>query len=147
LFLGKHGCENSRTKGSGNDLCGNGVVTVPDEVLVYRTGQPNRFRWEAEIKNVFRGTSSLVPRVFLVKGDYASVQEARGEILERGGNLVLGTVSKVCKTLDALLLIKRWREKGSAAQELRLIQPDKLLDLLAANYVPPASGGTLSGKS
>lgn len=132
---------------SGIDLCGNGVVTVPDEVLVYRTGKPNRFRWEAEIKNVFRGTSSLVPRVFLVRGQYASVQEARREILERGGNLVLGTVSKVCKTLESLLLIERRRRKGTAARELRLLQPDRLLDLLAGNYAPPATGGILRGKS
>jgi hypothetical protein len=132
---------------SGIDLCGNGVVSIPDEVLVYRTGKPNRFRWEAEIKNVFRGTSSLVPRVFLVKGEYPSVQDARREVLERGGNLVLGTVSKVCKALESLLLIDRRREKGSTARELRLIQPDKLLDLLATNYVPPVTSGTLRGKT
>jgi hypothetical protein len=131
---------------SGIDLCGNGVVSIPEEVLVYRTGKPNRFRWEAEIKNVFRGTSSLVPRVFLVKGDYASVQDARREILERGGSLVLGTVSKVCKALESLLLIERRREKGSTARALRLIQPDKLLDLLASNYIPPVTSGTLRGK-
>jgi hypothetical protein len=132
---------------SGIDLCGNGVVAIPDEVLVYRAGKPNRFRWETEIKNVFRGTSSLVPRAFLVRGEYASVQEARREVLERGGHLVLGTVSKVCKALEALLLIERRREKGSAARELRLLQPEKLLDFLASNYVPPATGGTLRGKS
>jgi hypothetical protein len=132
---------------SGIDLCGNGIVSVPDQVLVYRTGQPNRFRSETEIKNAFRGTSSLVPRVFLVKGAYVSVQEARAEILERGGNLVLGTVSKVCKALEDLLLIERSRGKGSAARQLRLIQPDKLLDLLASNYVPPPTDRTLRGKT
>lgn len=131
---------------SGIDLCGNGVVCIPDEVLVYRTGKPNRFRWEAEIKNVFRGTSSLVSRVFLVKSEYASLQDARREVLKRGGNLVLGTVSKVCKALESLLLIERRRKKGSTARELRLIQPDKLLDLLATNYVPPVPSGTLCGK-
>ncbi len=131
---------------SGIDLCGNGVVSVPEEVLVYRTGQPNRFRWEGEIKNVFRRASSLVPRVFLVKPSYNSVQDARREILERGGNLVLGTVSKVCKTLEDLLLIERRRVKGSAARELRLIQPDRVLDLLASNY-EPAVGSTLRGKT
>src|SRR5262249_15986571 len=34
---------------SGIDLCGNGVVVVPDELLVLRTGFPNRFRWEGTI--------------------------------------------------------------------------------------------------
>src|SRR5262249_26015274 len=51
---------------SGIDLCGNGVVVIPGEVLVYRTGQPNQFRAEGQIKNVFRGNSSLVARVFLL---------------------------------------------------------------------------------
>jgi hypothetical protein len=132
---------------SGIDLCGNGVVSVPNEILVYRTGRPNRYRWETEIKNVFRGTSSLIPRVFLAKAEYASVQDARSEILERGGNVVLGTVSKVCKALENLLLIERSRGKGGAARQLRLIQPDKLLDLLASNYEPPTGGGTLRGKT
>lgn len=131
---------------SGIDLCGNGVVLVPEEVLVYRTGEPNRFRWDGEIKNVFRRASSLVPRAFLVKPCYNSVQDARREILDRGGNLVLSTVSKVCKTLEDLLLIERRRAKGSAARELRLIQPDRVLDLLARNY-EPAVGGTLRGKT
>lgn len=48
---------------SGIDLCGNGLVVVPDKVFIHRTGFPNRFRSEDRIKNVFRGGSSLVARV------------------------------------------------------------------------------------
>jgi hypothetical protein len=132
---------------SGIDLCGNGVVVVPGELLVYRTGRPNRFRSEAEIKNVFRGNSSLVARAFLLVPEYASVQEARREVERRGGNVVLATVSKVCKSLESLLVIERQREKGTAARQLRLLQPDKLLDLLASNYVAPVVTDTLRGKT
>ncbi|HTU21553.1 MAG TPA: hypothetical protein VMG10_26180 [Gemmataceae bacterium] len=132
---------------SGIDLCGNGVVVVPNELLVYRTGCPNRFRSEAEIKNVFRGDSSLVARAYLLVPEYASVQAAQREIEKRGGKLVLATVSKVCKSLEAMLIIERKRSKGTAARHLRLLQPDKLLDLLKANYVAPAVTKTVRGKT
>ena len=132
---------------SGIDLCGNGVVVVPNELLVYRTGMPNQFRSEASIKNVFRGASSLVARVFLLVPDYASVQEVRREVERRGGKPALGTVSKVCKSLESALVIENKPSRGTAARRLRLLQPDKLLDLLAANYVPPEVTGTACGKA
>jgi hypothetical protein len=131
---------------SGIDLCGNGVVVVPNELLVYRTGRPNQFRSEAEIKNVFRGDSSLVGRAFLLVPEYASVQDARRAIEERGGSVALSTVSKVCKGLESMLVIERARGTGSAARRLRLLQPDKLLDLLAENYVPPRVTRVARGK-
>jgi hypothetical protein len=132
---------------SGVDLCGNGIVVVPEEFLVYRTGRPNRFRSGAEIKNVFRGESSLVARSFLVVPEYASVQGARREIERRGGSVALSTVSKVCKSLESMLVIEREKGRGSAARKLRLLQPDKLLDLLAANYVAPPVTRSARGKT
>jgi hypothetical protein len=132
---------------SGIDLCGNGLVVIPNELLVYRTGGPNVFRSGAEIKNIFRGDSSLVGRSFLVVREYGSVQEVHREIEKRGGRIALSTISKVCKGLEAELVIERTRERGSAARKLRLLQPDKLLDLLAANYVGPVPARTVSGKT
>ena len=131
---------------SGIDLCGNGLVVIPDELLVYHTGCPNTFRSEAAIKNVFRGDSSLVGRSFFIVPEYGSVQEVCREIEKRGGSVALSTVSKVCKGLEAVLVIERKRERGSAARQLRLLQPDKLLDLLAANYIPPPTTRAMSGK-
>lgn len=52
---------------SGIDLSGNGIVVVPDELFVYRAGAKNKFLSNAPIKNVFRGTSSLILRVFFSK--------------------------------------------------------------------------------
>ena len=49
---------------SGIDLCGNGIVVVPGELLVFRTGSPNLYRWEGRIKNVYRGASAMVARAF-----------------------------------------------------------------------------------
>ena len=132
---------------SGIDLCGNGVVVVPGRVLLYRTGRPNRFRSEDKIKNVFRGGSSLVARAFLLKPDYESVQEAERFIRTRGAAVTLPTVSKVSKSLESMLVIDRTRGEGGAARRLRLLQPDKLLDLLEANYVPPTVTRTIRGKT
>jgi hypothetical protein len=114
---------------SGLDLGGNGVLVVPDELLVYRTGFPNRGPRSAPIKNVYRGTSSVVARVFLLKSEHSSVNEVWAEIRQRGGRLTLGTVSKVCRS------------------SLRLLQPDKLLDRLMENYAAPDIGARFVGKA
>ena len=45
---------------SGIDLCGNGIVVVPGELLILRTGSPNQYRWEGRIKNVYRRASAMV---------------------------------------------------------------------------------------
>jgi hypothetical protein len=154
---------------SGIDLCGNGVVVVPDELLVLRTGFPNRFRWEGTIKNVYRKNSSMVARTFLLVPQFSSVKEALAEIRTRGGEVTLATVSKVCKRLEADLIIEGGRGPAPWAHDpgprqpktlpqvyrvkpspflrwLRLLQPEKLLDLLADNYALPAASRTFRGK-
>ena len=65
---------------SGIDLCGNGVVIVPGEWYVRRTGQPNLFRAEGVIKNVYRKSSSVVARLFLARPEFDSVQDALEEL-------------------------------------------------------------------
>jgi hypothetical protein len=116
---------------SGVDLGGNGVVVVPGELLVVRTGNPNRFPRSVSIRNVYAGDSSLVARAFLAKPAYTTVGEIGKTIVELGGNITLSTVSKVLKALENDLIVSR--DKGS----IGLLQGDKLLDLLAANYRPP----------
>jgi hypothetical protein len=140
---------------SGIDLCGNGVVVVPGELLVLRTGSPNRYRWEGTIKNVYRKTSSIVARVFLCVRTFNSVKAVLEEIRKRSGEVALATVSKVCKSLEDDLIIERFRRKPKPRElvsllgpppALRLLQPDKLLDRLAANYALPAVGRAFRGK-
>jgi hypothetical protein len=131
---------------SGIDLCGNGVVVVPGELLVLRTGSPNHFRWEGMIKNVYRKNSSIVARVFLLVSQFDSVKAALEEIRRRGGDVATATVSKVCKSLENDLVIERERGESPVARRLRLLQPDKLLDLLAQNYVLPDVSRTFRGK-
>jgi hypothetical protein len=116
---------------SGIDLCGNGVVIVPGQVCVFRTGQPNRYRQSDPIKNIYRGTSSIVPRVFLSRPRFGALGEIEAEIKARRGRVVLSTISKAVSTLDQDLIVRK--KEG----EIRLIQPEALLERLAVNYRPP----------
>jgi DNA-binding transcriptional ArsR family regulator len=116
---------------SGVDLCGNGVVLVPGELLVFRTGQPNKFPTSRLVRRVYEGTTSLVARVFLLRAEYKSVSEILDEITARGGSITLPTVSKALKQLEEDIIIER------SPKQIRLLQPDKLLERLKANYEPP----------
>ena len=130
--------ELEREKISGIDLCGNGVVVVPGKFAVFRSGKKNQFSSSAPIKNIYRKNSSMVGRVFLLRSGYETVQNVCAEINRR--NLMvkrwdkkaisLSTVSKALKTLEEDLIIAR-------EDIIRLLQPDKLLEKLSDNYVPP----------
>lgn len=124
---------------SGIDLSGNGIVVIPGKLFVYRAGAKNKFLSNAPIKNVFRGTSSLVARVFFNKPEYKNVGEILNEITTRGGKTTLPTVSKVIKTLEEELII-------SKGERIKLLDAKKLLDLLMKNYRPPVVGRTLNIK-
>ena len=126
---------------SGLDLNGNGVVIVPGRLFISRAGRPNRFPEKSVIKNVYRGKVSTVTRVFLLRPEYAAVQEIREEILAREGSVAWSTVSKVLKRLEDDLVVSR--ESG----RIRLIQPDKLLELLAREYHSPKVSRDFLGKT
>lgn len=115
---------------SGIDLSGNGLVVVPGEWFVRSTGAKNSFPASAPIKNVYRGVSSLVARVFFSRSTFSSVQEVLGEIQRRGGKTTLSTVSKALSGLEEDLLIGR--EKS-----IRVLQPERLLDRLVENHRDP----------
>ena len=132
---------------SGIDLSGNALIMVPGEILVFRTGAPNNFRRAGVIKNVYRKNSSVVPRVFLLKPQYNSITEVMDEIKSRGGSITQATISKVCNSLDQDLVIERTKGQLPRTRSLRLIQPDKLLELLTENYAPPLINQRLTAKT
>jgi hypothetical protein len=117
-------------KVSGIDLSGNGLVVVPGEWFIRNTGEKNRFPAGTPIKNVYRGASSLVARVFFAHPAYSSVREILEEIQRRGGEITLSTVSKALKGLEEDLLVGR-------GGTIRLLQPERMLDLLLQNYRAP----------
>jgi hypothetical protein len=116
---------------SGLDLCGNGIIIVPGEWLIVRTGNKNNFPTSAPIKNVFRGTSSLAARVFLSHPSYKAVTEVQEEVKRKEGRIHISTVSKVLQALEEELVIRRTKEK------IELIDAPRLLDLLTENFRPP----------
>lgn len=130
--------ELQRRQVSGIDLSGNGVVSVPGRLLVYRTGSPNGFPDSAPTKYAYRGATSLVARSFLCQPKYRSLADIEKSIRDRGGSVVLSTISKALKRLESDLIVDR------TPTGLRLRQPDKLLDLLAQNYTDPKTVKTVT---
>jgi hypothetical protein len=116
---------------SGIDLSGNGIMIIPNEILIIRSGERNRFRKSDPIKNIYRGNSSLVARAFLLKPKFSAVKEILEFIRSRGGNITFSTISKALKILEEDLVISREKDK------IKLIQADKLLDQLVESYIPP----------
>lgn len=123
---------------SGIDLCGNGVVIVPETFSVFRNGGKNRFPYSAPIKNVYRKNSSMVGRALLLVPEFDAVQSICKEVNLRNQlvaqwkkkEMSISTVSKVLKTLEEDLIISR-------GDSTRLLQPEKLLQKLSENYTPP----------
>ena len=126
---------------SGVDLCGNGVVQVPGELLVRRSGRPdtrgkggNRTgAGRPAIRNAYRGTSGQVARLFLLRPLFDTAGGVRRGVLARGGGVSAGTVSKVMATLAEDLVIERVGRGGG-----RLIDPAELARRLAGSYRPVA---------
>lgn len=125
---------------SGIDLCGNGVVIVPGELCVFRSGQRNRYPQSDPIKNIYRGASSIVPRVFLTRARFDSMREIENEIRSRNGNVALSTISKAVATLEQDLIISK--QNGA-----RLLQAETLLDQLSKSYRPPRIERQATGQS
>jgi hypothetical protein len=127
---------------SGIDLCGNAVI-LGDRFRVWRTGMPNWYSTSAPIKNIFRGTSSLFARCFLLQNSFPSLAKLQSFALRKSvlpwdttvsvTMLSKGTASKVVRALEEELIVAR---EGEA---LRLIDAERLLRSLRENYVPPGA--------
>lgn len=126
---------------SGLDLCGNAAVEAPKQFLFWRTGNRNRYPDSAPIRSAYRGDSSLVARMLLLRPVFQKVGDIVDAIQERGGSLTMGTVSKVLQRLGSDLVIERFDGKA-----VRLIQPARLLDQLLDAYQPPKVEETWLGK-
>lgn len=81
-----------RERISAIDLSGNGIVTVPGRFLIVRSGNPNLYPDSRTVKNVYEGSSSLVPRSLLLKPIYSSANELLEEVRYRAGSITQSTV-------------------------------------------------------
>ncbi len=120
------------------DLSGNVAITIPGRWLVIRSGAPNRFPSGAPIKNVYRGRSSLVARAMLTLRAAPTVS-AVATALRASAGLTMPTISKVLRALEDDVIIAR---NGM----IQVVQPDKLLANLLANYRPPSARRSVRGK-
>lgn len=125
---------------SGIDLSGNMILIIPEKLFVLKTGNPNLFPASGTIKNIFRGTSSIVAMTVLARGEYGSVNEVLGEVRSRGGDMTLGTVSKVLQSLEEEFILTR-------TPDIRLIDAKRLLNKLRENYRKPIAAKSLVGKA
>jgi len=116
---------------SGIDLCGNGLVIVPDRFYVLRTGQPNQYRESRPLNNPYSGRSSLVARMLLVQPDWSSLKELAEAIREAGAQLSLPQASKSTKALQNELIIAK------NAKTIKLQEPLRLLDNLGRAWKKP----------
>jgi hypothetical protein len=123
------------------DLCGNGVVQVPQRWLVVRSGKPNRFRGSSPLSGAYRGVASLVGRSFAVQPRFGKVSDVLRFIEAKGSRIALATVSKALKRLEEDLVVAR------DASGLRLLQGDKLLQKLKEGYKPPMIRSRISLKT
>lgn len=121
------------------DLSGNVMLIVPGGLFLERIGNPNRFPSSSPIKNIYRGTSSIVGRVLLSRAEYSSVGEVFDEAKKRGARITLATVSKVLKELDNDFVISR-------REGIKLIDSETLLSKLRSNYRGPNVTDRLVGK-
>jgi hypothetical protein len=131
---------------SGVDLCGNGVLLAA-QFSVWCTGAPNRFRNSQPIRNVYKGTSSLFSRAFLLKPTFDSLLSLQTFTRSRLASdsteerLVKATASKVVQTLAEDLIVQR-----EGRGEVRLRDAKQLLDRLKENYRKP-QGQRIEGKT
>lgn len=120
---------------SGIDLSGNINLLVPGKLLFSRTGQPNKYRSTDPIKNIYRGTSSMVVRVMLAESPIGgwTVNEVMRRITNLNGKVSLGTVSKVLQAMENDLLLSR-------SNGIKVLDRSRLIEKLRENYRKPKSG-------
>ncbi len=123
------------------DLCGNGIIQVPQQWLVVRSGNRNRFRTADPLRNAYRGVASLVARAFAVNSSFKRVSDIQEFIVSSGGAISLATVSKSLRQLEEDLVIVR------ETVGIRLLQPEKLFSKLRNGYKPPKIRSNLRVKA
>ncbi len=130
------------------DLCGNGVIRAPG-MAIWRGGHPNRFRESQPVRNVYRGSSALFARAFLLRPVFPSLTALRAFVLDRflpaagvskESRLAKSTASKAARVLEEERVIVR------SGTGLSLLSPALLLRNLRQNYARPR-GRRVEGKT
>ena len=126
---------------SGLDLNGNGYVSVPGQLLILRSGSPNRFSQPQPLANPYRGSASLVARTLLIYSEFPTAKDILLAAQKRGAaSLSLGTVSKALQGLADDLVVDR------SGRKITVTDSELLLQKLVQNFRAPRVTGKLTGK-
>jgi hypothetical protein len=119
----------------GIDLCGNGIVNIPDRLTIFRTGNQNLYPDARPVSNPFQGKSAMVARAFFSepvfinqKSKFDTLGELQQAIIKAGTPISLSQVSKAVSALEERRLI------GSEGRALYLLNPDQILAKLASAW-------------
>lgn len=123
--------ELEREEVSGIDLCGNGIVVVPNRLLILRCGHPNRFRDSRPLSNPYRGRSAMVARMLLKQPDWDSLNKLTASIRDNGGEISLPQTSKAIHALEEDRIISK------VHGHIKLTEPARLLDKLGRAWRAP----------
>lgn len=115
---------------SGIDMCGNGIIQIPNRLLIYRTGNPNKYPSSRKISNPYRGLAAIVARVFFSVPQFESLKHLHETVNARKVKISLSQVSKAVSALEEELII------ASPKKSIYILDPEKLLLKLAANWKP-----------
>lgn len=113
---------------SGVDLCGNGIIIVPNRLYVSRSGNPNAYPDSRPLSNPYRGKSALVARLLLKTPRWSSLSGLADSIAANGDLLSLSQVSKAIQALKDDLIVN----KNGAV--ISLIDSMQLLDRLGREW-------------
>ena len=119
---------------SGVDLCGNGVIVVPDRLWIQRSGQPNRYRESRALIDPYRGRSAMVGRALMQRPSWSGLNALAEWTKEQGARLSLSQVSKAVRAMEEDLVVSR--AKGSIV----VSDPQRLLDQLGRGWGRPSIG-------
>ena len=127
----EHLAELEEQRVSGIDLCGNGIVIIPDRLYVARSGRPNQYRDRRMLSNPYRGRSAIVARMLLTQPRWESLNKLTQAIEEKGLTLSLAQASKAVHAMQEDLIVS----KDTRAIVLR--EPLRLLDKLGSEWKKP----------
>ena len=115
---------------SGVDLCGNGMVIIPERLYVVRSGQPNKYRDSRPLNNPYRGRSSLVARILLSQPSWPSLSKLLHRINSEETGLSLAQASKAIRALEEELIVRK------VGGTIELQDAARLLDNLGSEWRP-----------
>ncbi|MBB5378445.1 hypothetical protein HNQ07_003952 [Deinococcus metalli] len=119
----------AETDVSGLDLAGNCCLHFPHDRLII-TGRPVRHQRDYTLKNPYRGISSLVGRMLLIRPQFRTGLELKAAIEQRGGRISQPLVSRVVKELTSQALVG----PDSAGHRITLQDPGGLLEQLVEHW-------------